>query len=489
MSYTNFKEVTTGSAGTAAKYGGADIREVMQIFNNKIVSGRRISIKNPFIWTDSFDMSPPLSAPASPTDSNASRIYVDPSDFKIKIKKVGGTVLDIENVNIPDTALSQITTKAKLPTSGVYNDQNNSMGAFYMEFSNLSTPSNPTSGKRRMYVDSATGELSVRTSAGTTLSLETAVGGGGGGDVFLNQTNTFGDFDNKFRSGRLLVRNPANTFSYTITGSAIVADRAVILPLLTAGDTLLCEANTAAITNKTIVATSNTISAIGDANIASHTTTKITTTAKGQLNSAIAYNDQANTFGLFDQTFKSSRLIQRNPADTFSYIFAGSAIVANRTITWPLLTADDTAVTQAFSQPITNKTVNIDQNTLKHSTTNAAGDILTNNATQFGRLARGTALQVLRVNSGGTDIQWASLDSERIGKATASGNGATTVFNIAHGIGSNPTYALISIAQAGSANPQPSRTYTTDATNIIVTFQTAPTSGTNNITIYWIAVA
>lgn len=35
---------------------------------------------------------------------------------------------------------------------------------------------------------------------------------------------------------------------------------------------------------------------IGDANIAVHTSTKITITAKGQLNSAIVYNDQANTY-------------------------------------------------------------------------------------------------------------------------------------------------------------------------------------------------
>ena len=137
-----------------------------------------------------------------------------------------------------------------------------------------------------------------------------------------------------------------------------------------------------------------------------------------------------------------------------------------------------------MAQTPTNKTINIDQNTIKHSTTNAAGDILTNNATQYGRLARGTALQVLRVNSGATDIQWATLDSERVGKSTASGNASTTVFNIAHGLGSIPTYTFIVCSSLTNTN-----TYTVDATNIVVTFATAPPSGTNNVIIYWRVVA
>ena len=49
---------------------------------------------------------------------------------------------------------------------------------------------------------------------------------------------------------------------------------------------------------------------------------------------------------------------------------------------------------------------NTDFNTLKDSTTNAAGDILKGNGTKYVRFARGTANQVLAVNSGGTDLQW-----------------------------------------------------------------------------------
>lgn len=49
---------------------------------------------------------------------------------------------------------------------------------------------------------------------------------------------------------------------------------------------------------------------------------------------------------------------------------------------------------------------NIDHNTLKHSTTNAAGDMLMGDGTKFSRRARGTALQQIRVNAAGTDVEY-----------------------------------------------------------------------------------
>ena len=126
---------------------------------------------------------------------------------------------------------------------------------------------------------------------------------------------------------------------------------------------------------------------------------------------------------------------------------------------------------------------NTDINTL-YASTNAAGDILKSNGTKYVRLARGTANQVLRVNTGGTDLAYASLDSERVGKSTASGNGSTTVFNIAHGLGSNPTYTFVNCSSILTTF-----TYVTDATNIVVTFASAPASGSNNVVMYWRVVA
>ena len=96
----------------------------------------------------------------------------------------------------------------------------------------------------------------------------------------------------------------------------------------------------------------------------------------------------------------------------------------------------------------------------------------------------GTSLQVLRVNSGASALEWASLDSERTGKALANGNGSTTTFNIAHGLGSTPSYAFVDCSSHAIA-----RTWTLTSTNIVVVFSSAPSSGTNNVIIYWRVIA
>ncbi len=48
--------------------------------------------------------------------------------------------------------------------------------ANYIDIGEISAPTNPASGKRRLFVDQATGKLSVRTSSGTIVSLEDTLG-------------------------------------------------------------------------------------------------------------------------------------------------------------------------------------------------------------------------------------------------------------------------------------------------------------------------
>jgi hypothetical protein len=276
----------------------------------------------------------------------------------------------------------------------------------------------------------------------------------GGGNVSTGSSNTYGDFDQIFRSARVIVRNPANTFGYNFTASAIAADRTVTIPLLTAGDTLVMEAFAATITNKTINATNNTITdtstAAGD--ILKSNGSKFIRFGRGTANQVLAVNaggtdiawttagsgnvstSGANTYGDFDQIFRSSRLKVTNPANTFNYSITGSAIAAARNLTLPLLTADDIVVTEAFAQTLSNKTINIDSNTLKHSTTNAAGDLYKSNGTSLQRLARGTANQLLQVNAGGTDIAW-----QTVAGATAREDLATTVSD-AIAVGATTSY-------------------------------------------------
>ena len=123
-----------------------------------------------------------------------------------------------------------------------------------------------------------------------------------------------------------------------------------------------------------------------DAQIGTHTSTKITITAKGQLNSAIVYNDQANIFGDFAQTFADNQLFIQNPAATFEYQIIASAITADRTLTIPLLTGNDVFVTEAFTQTLTNKTIDGDLNTIldinetqMNVSVGASGTVLTSN--------------------------------------------------------------------------------------------------------------
>jgi hypothetical protein len=63
---------------------------------------------------------------------------------------------------------------SKLFGDGVDNDA----GDHYLEFGDIVAPSNPSAGKIKLFMDSGTGELSVRKSGGTTVSLESGAGGG-----------------------------------------------------------------------------------------------------------------------------------------------------------------------------------------------------------------------------------------------------------------------------------------------------------------------
>jgi hypothetical protein len=66
---------------------------------------------------------------------------------------------------------------------------------------------------------------------------------------------------------------------------------------------------------------------------------------------------------------------------------------------------------------------NVDINALK-ANTNTLGDILKSNGTKYVRLTKGTANQVLAVNSGGTDIAWTTL-AAGTGDITAGANVGT----------------------------------------------------------------
>jgi len=72
--------------------------------------------------------------------------------------------------------------------------------------------------------------------------------------------------------------------------------------------------------------------------------------------------------------------------------------------------------------------------------------------------------------------------TENSGTDTFSGDGTTTVFNIPHGLASTPNaYGVSPLAPDADA----ARTITVDATNIIITYSTAPPIGTDNLKFGW----
>jgi parallel beta-helix repeat protein len=76
------------------------------------------------------------------------------------------------------------------------------------------------------------------------------------------------------------------------------------------------------------------------------------------------------------------------------------------------------------------------------------------------------------------------LLTEASGSSSQNGNGSTKVFNIAHGLSSAPTKYVASAGHADAVGPF---VVTADATNVIITYPTAPQTGTNNVILRWIA--
>jgi hypothetical protein len=201
----------------------------------------------------------------------------------------------------------------------------------------------------------------------------------------------------------------------------------------------------------------------------------------------------ANNTLFFEQD--TGNIFRWNAGGTSWDLFVGASkteTLTNKTLTSPVIgtivntgtltlpTSTDTLVGRATTDTLTNKTVNATNNTITDSST-ATGDILRSNGTKFVRLARGSANQVLQTNSGGTDIAWASISvyTEAKGTATKSGDASTTAFTIAHTLGGTPTYYTVIPTSIEADSPY---YLTVDATNITLTYNFAPPTGTSNLT-------
>jgi len=117
-------------------------------------------------------------------------------------------------------------------------------------------------------------------------------------------------------------------------------------------DFALGAANTALVVNSG--ATDLVYALIADANIASHTSTKITINAKGQLNSNIVYTDQLNVFGDFNQTFKDNRILIESPDGLTPVTIINAQQTLARNVTIPILSANGDFVITGLANQITD---------------------------------------------------------------------------------------------------------------------------------------
>jgi len=92
---------------------------------------------------------------------------------------------------------------------------------------------------------------------------------------------------------------------------------------------------------------------IGDANTATFTTTKITTLSKSLLNTEIVYNDQANVFGDFTQTFKDNSITIESPDGLTPTTLVNAQQTLARNLTIPILTANRSIVVTGEASQIT----------------------------------------------------------------------------------------------------------------------------------------
>jgi len=231
--------------------------------------------------------------------------------------------------------------------------------------------------------------------------------------AYLNTVNTFGDFVQTFKDNSIHIENPAGTFDVVLQTSAeVTSDRTLTIPLLGGNRTIVVTGLSSQITLGTevtgaITNLSDVTAKTGSGTIAVFDTspTIVTPTIASFVNAThnhqnaagggtllstsalsdtanIAYLNTANIFGDFNQDFKDNRIrIERPAGGSIFYTITAAAIAANRTVTLPLLTANDTFVTAAFAQTLTNKTLTTPtiasfvNATHDHTTTAGGGNI------------------------------------------------------------------------------------------------------------------
>jgi hypothetical protein len=291
-----------------------------------------------------------------------------------------------------------ITNKSQLNTSVVYSDQGNTFSVAKQSFQSDGT-----------YAPIKLGGL-----ASDPSSLEA-------GDFWYNSA----DPSLKFRTGSNTTRIVVDTrLSQTLYNKTLESPMiatisngggSISVPSISVIDTMVLRNTAETLTNKTL--TGPTISYI--------------------------YNTGTVTLPTSTDT-----LVGRNTTDTLTNkTLTGptiSTIYNTGTLTLP--TTTDTLVGRATSDVLTNKTISASGNTISDASI-ATGDLLKSNGSKFVRFGMGSPLQVLRVNAGGTDLEYANPSA---GSGTVTSVGMTTsgvLYNVNTTITTSGTFSLTLLTQ------------------------------------------
>lgn len=428
MSYTAFKEVTNIDAGDSTHYGSDQLKEIVQIFNAKVVANRRPNIKNPWRFSDRIEMMAAPSIPTSPTSTNYVHLFIDPADFHLKVQDSTGTLNDLQAFSL-DTNILAYTT----PGSNVTGDILKNNATKYVRFARGA-------------------QDTVLTASSTDLVYQKIV--------------------------------DANVASAAAIGWSKVSKTGSVLHDIANASTLSGAANGQVPTWNSAASRWDPQtppgSSVGEANTASN---------QGVGGTGVFIAKSGVDLQFKNVNAASSKITITN--DTVNKEIDIDVAQANLT-----LSSMGGSITDAqYPNTPSGKTYNIDTNTLKHSTTNAQGDIpaYDSGSGKYIRIPRGANGQYLRATA--SDIAWQTATIPNVfgGISVQSGNGITKIFNIAHGAGTTPTkYAITPASDMANRAAQyndstAARHYVTaDATNLIITYFTAPLTGTNNLSWSWL---
>jgi hypothetical protein len=431
MSYVDFKEVANADAGDSVHYGSDQVKEILQIFNNKIVSQRRPNIKNPWRFGDRVEFGAAPGTPTNPTVGNLN-LFVDPTDFHLKIQSSEGTLTDLQQFSLEDNTLAFSNAASNVLGDLLKNDSQK-----YVRF--------PRGGQD-----------TVLTVTATDLQYQKILN--------VNIDNTAGIAWSKISKSGSQIKDLGDATGLNPINGQVPTWNS---------------------TTSQWVAATPPGSSTGEANTASNQGVG----GVGPFNAKVGVDLQFKNINA-----GSNKVTITN--DTVNKEIDIDVAQANLT-----LSSLGGSITDAqYPNTPSGKTYNIDSNTLKHSSTNSQGDLLAydTTATKYIRIPRGTNGQVLKATA--SDIAWGSSATSFTafgGVATFSGNGATKVFNIAHGAGTTPTKYSVTPASstAGLGNNFPNDHegpqfwVTATSTNLVLNYGgTAPAVGTNNLSFAWIVI-